>query len=67
MYWAVLSQQTRGMCSVIREEQILTTFTDPFRLNLQQFLWKDGGFSLHPRIPADAENLRVAEIGVGTG
>ncbi|KAI2615889.1 S-adenosyl-L-methionine-dependent methyltransferase [Hypoxylon sp. NC1633] len=37
------------------------------RLNLQYFLWKDGGFTLHPRIPATAENLRVAEIGVGTG
>ncbi|KAI0014478.1 S-adenosyl-L-methionine-dependent methyltransferase [Xylariaceae sp. FL0662B] len=37
-------------------------------LNLQYFLWKDGGFSLHPKIiPASRENMRVAEIGVGTG
>ncbi|KAK4200389.1 S-adenosyl-L-methionine-dependent methyltransferase [Triangularia verruculosa] len=42
-------------------------FSANARLNLQYFLWKDGGFSLHPRIPADGENLRVAEIGVGTG
>lgn len=37
------------------------------RLNLQYFLWKDGGFSLHPNIPADREGMQVAEIGVGTG
>ncbi|TRX93371.1 hypothetical protein FHL15_005646 [Xylaria flabelliformis] len=37
------------------------------RLNLQYFLWKEGGFSLHPSIPANTKNLRVAEIGVGTG
>ncbi|OTA58319.1 hypothetical protein K449DRAFT_436681 [Hypoxylon sp. EC38] len=43
------------------------SFSANARLNLQYFLWKDGGFSLHPSIPASAENLRVAEIGVGTG
>ncbi|KAK0744967.1 S-adenosyl-L-methionine-dependent methyltransferase [Apiosordaria backusii] len=43
------------------------SFSANARLNLQYFLWKDGGFSLHPNIPADGEDLRVAEIGVGTG
>ncbi|KAK3374773.1 S-adenosyl-L-methionine-dependent methyltransferase [Podospora didyma] len=42
-------------------------FSANARLNLQYFLWKDGGFSLHPRIPTDADNLQVAEIGIGTG
>ncbi|KAI1475583.1 S-adenosyl-L-methionine-dependent methyltransferase [Daldinia eschscholtzii] len=42
-------------------------FSANARLNLQYYLWKDGGFSLHPSIPANIENLRVAEIGVGTG
>ncbi|KAI1386117.1 S-adenosyl-L-methionine-dependent methyltransferase [Hypoxylon trugodes] len=42
-------------------------FSANARLNLQYFLWKDGGFSLHPSIPTDCDNLRVAEIGVGTG
>lgn len=37
------------------------------RLNLQYFLWRDGGFFLHPRIPIHGSNLRVAEIGIGTG
>ncbi|OTA99274.1 hypothetical protein M426DRAFT_16569 [Hypoxylon sp. CI-4A] len=43
------------------------SFSANARLNLQYFLWKDGGFSLHPSIPTSIENLRVAEIGVGTG
>ncbi|KAK0672538.1 S-adenosyl-L-methionine-dependent methyltransferase [Cercophora samala] len=43
------------------------SFSANARLNLQYFLWKDGGFTLHPNIPADVEGLRVAEIGVGTG
>ncbi|KAF2681997.1 S-adenosyl-L-methionine-dependent methyltransferase [Lentithecium fluviatile CBS 122367] len=42
-------------------------FSANARLNLQYFLWKDGGFLLHPSIPANGNNLRVAEIGVGTG
>ncbi|KAH8901368.1 S-adenosyl-L-methionine-dependent methyltransferase [Thozetella sp. PMI_491] len=42
-------------------------FSANTRLNLQYFLWKDQGYSLHPSIPTDVENLRVAEIGVGTG
>lgn len=37
------------------------------RLNLQQFLWRYDGFSLHPNIPAKEENIRVAEVTVGTG
>ncbi|KAI1076814.1 S-adenosyl-L-methionine-dependent methyltransferase [Whalleya microplaca] len=43
------------------------SFSANARLNLQFFLWKDGGFTLHPNIPANTDNLRVAEIGVGTG
>lgn len=51
-----------------KEEYVLGRgYSANTRLNLQYFLWKDGGFSLHPSIPADKENLRVAEIGVGTG
>lgn len=38
------------------------------RQNLQHYLWKDGvGYLLHPSIPTHMDNLRVAEIGVGTG
>ncbi|KAI0892638.1 S-adenosyl-L-methionine-dependent methyltransferase [Annulohypoxylon nitens] len=56
------------MDSMEQEAYILgRNFSANARLNLQYFLWKDGGFSLHPSIPVDAENLRVAEIGVGTG
>ena len=37
------------------------------RINMQFYLWNDGGFILHPKIPTNVENLRVAEIGFGTG
>lgn len=38
------------------------------RQTLQHYLWKDGiDYLLHPSIPTDVEDLRVAEIGVGTG
>ena len=38
------------------------------RQNLQHYLWKDGvGYLLHPSIPTHMDDLRVAEIGVGTG
>lgn len=40
----------------------------PARQALQHYLWKDGiGYLLHPSIPTKSENLKVAEIGVGTG
>lgn len=38
------------------------------RQTLQHYLWKDEiGYLLHPSISTDVENLKVAEIGVGTG
>jgi len=38
------------------------------RQNLQHYLWKDEvGYLLHPSIPIDGENIRVADIGIGTG
>ncbi|KAF2260597.1 hypothetical protein CC78DRAFT_431409, partial [Lojkania enalia] len=37
------------------------------RTTLQHYLYKDGlNYLLHPSIPTSKENLRVAEIGVGT-
>ncbi|OAK99154.1 hypothetical protein IQ06DRAFT_294576 [Phaeosphaeriaceae sp. SRC1lsM3a] len=42
-------------------------FSANARLNLQYFLWRDGGFFLHPSLPVHGSNLRVAEIGIGTG
>ncbi|MCJ1225629.1 hypothetical protein MMC12_002278 [Toensbergia leucococca] len=38
------------------------------RLNLQHYIWKEEmGYLLHPSIPNDRENLRVADVGTGTG
>lgn len=39
------------------------------RLNLQHYLWKDQtGYLLHPSISlSGAENLRIADVGTGTG
>ncbi|KAI1496605.1 UMTA methyltransferase family protein [Biscogniauxia marginata] len=41
---------------------------DNSRLNLFHHLWtKSFGYVIHPSIPVDKENLRVADIGTGTG
>ncbi|KAF6232186.1 hypothetical protein HO173_009569 [Letharia columbiana] len=39
------------------------------RLNLQHYLWKDQtGYLLHPSIPLSGiENLKIADVGTGTG
>ncbi|PQE14568.1 umta methyltransferase family protein [Rutstroemia sp. NJR-2017a WRK4] len=38
------------------------------RLNLQHYLWKDGlGYLLHPSIPLNGPNTRIADLGTGTG
>ncbi|KAF4629300.1 hypothetical protein G7Y89_g8850 [Cudoniella acicularis] len=37
------------------------------RQNLQFYLWKDGGYTLHPSIPVNLGGLHVAEIGLATG
>ncbi|KAI0805718.1 S-adenosyl-L-methionine-dependent methyltransferase [Xylaria sp. FL0064] len=43
-------------------------FLDINRINLMHFLWtKLFGFAMDPKIPTEAANLRVADIGTGTG
>ncbi|EPE24313.1 S-adenosyl-L-methionine-dependent methyltransferase [Glarea lozoyensis ATCC 20868] len=42
-------------------------YSSNIRVNTQHYLWKEGLYLLHPSIPINGENLRVAEIGVGTG
>ncbi|KAI0444321.1 S-adenosyl-L-methionine-dependent methyltransferase [Xylaria telfairii] len=43
-------------------------FLDNNRINLMHFLWtKLFGFAIHPKIPTEATNLRVADVGTGTG
>ena len=38
------------------------------RLNLQHYLWKDQtGYLLHPSIPLSNPNIKIADIGTGTG
>ena len=38
------------------------------RLNLQHYIWVGMfGYLLHPDIPYSEENLRIADIGTGTG
>ncbi|RDL41295.1 S-adenosyl-L-methionine-dependent methyltransferase [Venustampulla echinocandica] len=54
--------------ATVKDEYILSRgYGSNIRVNIQHYLWKDGGYLLHPSIPTNAENLRVAEIGVGTG
>lgn len=39
-----------------------------FSLNLMHYHWvKDFGYLIHPRIPTNDANLKVADIGSGTG
>ncbi|MCJ1252157.1 hypothetical protein MMC30_009396 [Trapelia coarctata] len=43
-------------------------YVDCTRLNLQHYLWKQMfGYLLHPSIDTSSENLKVADIGTGTG
>ncbi|RDL41293.1 S-adenosyl-L-methionine-dependent methyltransferase [Venustampulla echinocandica] len=43
-------------------------FTANTRIALQHYLWKDGlNYLLHPSIPTTSKDLKIAEIGVGTG
>jgi len=38
------------------------------RLNLQHYIWKQAqDYLVHPNIPLDAEGLKIADIGTGTG
>lgn len=48
---------------------VLLTLLMSSRLDLQHFMWKDaaGGRLLHSSIPIEDQNLRVADIGTGTG
>lgn len=58
------SSCTRRDCTT-NEPIILTS---SHRLNLQHYLWKDVfGYLIHPKIPLSSKNLRVADIGTGTG
>jgi hypothetical protein len=52
--------------------------SDPYRLNrdvlassrlsLQHYIWKETmGYILHPSIDTSNENIRIADIGTGTG
>ncbi|KAH8163676.1 hypothetical protein CIB48_g4565 [Xylaria polymorpha] len=43
-------------------------FIDNNRINLQHYQWIElFGYHVHPRIPIDGPNLRVADIATGTG
>ncbi|MCJ1431029.1 hypothetical protein MMC27_000379 [Xylographa pallens] len=38
------------------------------RLDLQHYIWKQSqGYLVHPNIPLDPEDLKIADIGTGTG
>ncbi|KAL9118055.1 MAG: hypothetical protein Q9187_005404 [Circinaria calcarea] len=40
----------------------------PYRLNLQHFFWKDQlGYNLHPSIPTSNPEIKIADVGTGTG
>ncbi|KAL9103071.1 MAG: hypothetical protein Q9187_009049, partial [Circinaria calcarea] len=39
-----------------------------YRLNLQHFFWKDQlGYNLHPSIPTSNPEIKIADVGTGTG
>ncbi|RDW83798.1 class I SAM-dependent methyltransferase [Aspergillus mulundensis] len=43
-------------------------FRDNNRINLQHYLWVElFGYHIHPSIPTDSPNLRIADVGTGTG
>ncbi|OTB18370.1 hypothetical protein K445DRAFT_315184 [Daldinia sp. EC12] len=43
-------------------------FLDNTRINLMHHIWtKIFGYNIHPKIPSDAPNLRIADVGTGTG
>ncbi|KAJ8133038.1 hypothetical protein O1611_g586 [Lasiodiplodia mahajangana] len=43
-------------------------FLDNSRSNLMHYLWTNlFGFIIHPKIPTEGPNLRVADVGTGTG
>lgn len=45
-----------------------TGYQGTARLNLQHFFWKDQmGYNLHPSIPTSSSELKIADIGTGTG
>ena len=54
-----------------RQAMHLSTIPDltlSIRLNLVHYVWQDMfGYLLHPTIATNRQNLKVAEIGVGTG
>jgi len=52
----------------LNDEYILARHTAAnLRINMQHYLWQEGGYVIHPGIPTNVENLRVADIGCGTG
>ena len=51
---------------LFREEGFLTYSIS--RLNLQHYLWKDQtGYLIHPSVPLSNPNIKIADIGTGTG
>lgn len=37
-------------------------------INLQHYLWVESyGYLTHPKIPLHGDNLRIADVGTGTG
>ncbi|KAI1366315.1 UMTA methyltransferase family protein [Xylaria arbuscula] len=43
-------------------------FLDNTRLNLMHHIWtKIFGYNIHPRIPTESANLRIADVATGTG
>ncbi|KAI1496242.1 S-adenosyl-L-methionine-dependent methyltransferase [Biscogniauxia marginata] len=43
-------------------------YLDNNRINLQHYLWRQlFGYLTHPKIPTDNPNIRIADVGTGTG
>lgn len=46
----------------------LTRDEHNFSINLMHHLWtRFFGYTIHPKIPIESANLKVADIGTGTG
>ncbi|XDG05653.1 hypothetical protein ABKA04_005268 [Annulohypoxylon sp. FPYF3050] len=52
-----------------KNENIFTRdFLDNTRINMMHHIWtRIFGYNIHPKVPSEAANLRVADVGTGTG
>ncbi|KAF7369271.1 Demethylmenaquinone methyltransferase [Mycena venus] len=64
-----MTSNTESQVPASRDEYVFTRdFLDNNRINLMHHLWtKMFGYLLHPKIPTDKADLRVADVGTGTG